>query len=294
MRAFLANKLLVSLLAVLALGALTQLAIGMKSMSFREAQAFGQDEAVAARVNPADLIRTVLDVPLSTQLILWGLVALMFVLIAMLLSPETRKRLLQLLFRVAVIYWGLYFLFTRYPEVLERLGLVFSPRGFGTPALGETTPPPVFTPPSSTSWMTYLISFVVIVAAVFVARKVYSVWRELNEPTSSDLPQKLAGIARTSLRDLTSGRDSTDVIMNCYFRMSDVVAEKKNLDRRASMTPHEFALRLEQAGLPGDAVKRLTRLFEAVRYGQRRSDPKTVNEAVACLTTILQYCGEPV
>ena len=89
-------------------------------------------------------------------------------------------------------------------------------------------------------------------------------------------------------------RDSTDVIMDCYYRMSDIVFEKKNMDRSASMTPSEFASQLENAGLPSDAVRRLTRLFESVRYGGRKSDSVSVNEAVACLTTILHYCGETV
>ena len=66
------------------------------------------------------------------------------------------------------------------------------------------------------------------------------------------------------------------------------------LHRDLAMTPHEFALRLERAGLPADAVGRLTRLFEGVRYGDRKSGPKDVNEAVSCLKTILHYCGEPV
>ena len=60
------------------------------------------------------------------------------------------------------------------------------------------------------------------------------------------------------------------------------------------MTQAEFAVRLERDGLPADAVKSLTRLFENVRYGGYRTGPKEVNEAVACLTTILNYCGEPV
>jgi hypothetical protein len=106
--------------------------------------------------------------------------------------------------------------------------------------------------------------------------------------------QALARIARSSLRDLSDGRETTDVIMNCYFRMSDVVWDKRNLQRGPGMTPAEFASRLEEAGLPGDAVRRLTRLFESVRYGDRKAGPKDVNEAVACLTTILQYCEEPV
>jgi hypothetical protein len=73
-----------------------------------------------------------------------------------------------------------------------------------------------------------------------------------------------------------------------------VVADKRRLYREVAMTPHEFALQLEQAGLPGDAVTRLTSLFEGVRYGDRRSGPKDVNEAVSCLKAILHYCGEPV
>jgi hypothetical protein len=74
--------------------------------------------------------------------------------------------------------------------------------------------------------------------------------------------------------------------------MSDVVADKRDMQRKASMTASEFAVRLEQAGLPGDAVRRLTRLFESVRYGGKRSDQKDINEAIACLNTILRYCGE--
>jgi len=76
--------------------------------------------------------------------------------------------------------------------------------------------------------------------------------------------------------------------------MSDVVADKRKLHREIAMTPQEFALRLERAGVPGDAVRRLTGLFEIVRYGDRKSAPKDVTEAVSCLNTILHYCGEPI
>jgi hypothetical protein len=105
---------------------------------------------------------------------------------------------------------------------------------------------------------------------------------------------EIAKIARSSLNDLSSGRNSSDVIINCYLRMSDVVSDKRHLYRATAMTPHEFALHLEQAGLPGDAVKRLTRLFEGVRYGAIKSGPQDINEAISCLRTILHYCGEPV
>jgi hypothetical protein len=128
----------------------------------------------------------------------------------------------------------------------------------------------------------------------FLAWRVSRVWREHAGRSGGKSLNEIARIARSSLRELSSARESTDVILNCYFRMSDVVADKRKLQRGAAVTPAEFAMRLEQAGLPGEAVKKLTRLFESVRYGGHRSGPTEVNEAVACLTTILHYCGETV
>lgn len=141
--------------------------------------------------------------------------------------------------------------------------------------------------------LNYAISLLIVLGIIFVVWRVYLAWQEMNKPPSKSL-RDLARIAHSSLRDLSDGHETTDVIMNCYFRMSDVVSDRKQLHRGMSMTPAEFAFRLEEAGLPGDAVRRLTRLFESVRYGGRKGGPKDVNEAVACLTTILQYCGEAV
>ncbi len=294
MRSFFANKFWIVLLSVLAVGALMGLAIGLKNVSFREAQAFGQNEARTARSTPLDLINAVMSIPLQTQLGIWVLFVLLFVFIGMLMSPEMRKRLIKIAIRVAITYWGLYILFTRYREVLAQIGLNLAPLGETPNIPSNGAPAPVFTPPQSVSWTAYLVSFIVIVSVILVAWKLNALWKELNAPFSVSPLQKLARIARTSLHDLSSGRDSTDIILDCYYRMSDVILDKKNLDRNASMTPSEFAARLEQAGLPSDAVRRLTRLFETARYGGQRSDPAAVNEAVACLTTIVHYCGEAV
>jgi hypothetical protein len=104
----------------------------------------------------------------------------------------------------------------------------------------------------------------------------------------------LALIAQSSLDDLAAGYDWDDVIVNCYARMSEAVSRRRGLVRKEAMTPAEFARRLEQAGLPSDPVRRLTRLFESVRYGARKSNQKEINEAVSCLTAILHHCGEVV
>jgi hypothetical protein len=120
----------------------------------------------------------------------------------------------------------------------------------------------------------------------------YRGWRRYNAWNTKKPLDDIAQIARSSLKDLSSGRDTSDVIVNCYMRMSDVVADKRRLHREIAMTPQEFAQRLERAGLPGDAVRRLTGLFEMVRYGDRKSAPRDVTEAVNCLNAILRSCGE--
>ena len=103
---------------------------------------------------------------------------------------------------------------------------------------------------------------------------------------------EIAEIARASLKDIASGQNSNNVIIQCYERMSHVVGAKRGLHREHAMTPTEFASRLERAGVPRGPILRLTRLFESVRYGGHASGQPEIDEAVACLTSILKYCGE--
>ena len=294
MRSFLTNKFWVILVSSIALGALMGLAIGLRGVSFRDAQVFGRNEARAVGSVSLDVINSVLSIPLQTQLLVWILFVLIFVLIGFLLSPEMRKRLIQIAIRVAVTYWALYILFTRYRDVLAQMALNLASGGNLSSSTVNSLPPPEFTPPRSVSWISYFVSFAMTVLLVFVVWKAYTFWKEIKASDLNQPLKKLAKIARSSLDDLSSGRNSTDVIVNCYFRMSDVVADKRKLHRKAAMTPAEFAVQLVGAGLPAEAVQRLTRLFESVRYGERKTELKDVNEAVSCLTTILHHCEEPV
>jgi hypothetical protein len=220
------------------------------------------------------------------------LLALLVVLIGLLLSPEGRKRMFLLLIRVGFTMWAIYFLFKNYGDELFGFNLQ---RPDALQVDGETVlPMPVFAAPQVSPMFSYLISFAFALILLAVVWFLYRGWKRYMVLNQSKPLDEIARIARSSLNDLSSGRDSSDVIINCYLRMSDVVSSKRQLHREMAMTPHEFAVRLEQAGLPGDAVTRLTRLFEGVRYGDRKSGPKDVNEAVTCLKTILHYCGEPV
>ena len=295
MHSLLEKKPLVLLFSVLALGALVVLSVSMRGMSFGDAQPIGKEEVEQTASSQQVVSRPTLDEDTLSRIILYAALSFLLALTTVLLSKEGRKRLFRFIIRMAFILWALYFLSHRYPGTLSFLqeGMMFNSRQPSNVNTGESIPPPVFTPPREVPWMTYVVSLLVIFGVLYLLWRAYRIWQVMNRPPAKSL-QDLARIARASLRDLSDGRETTDVIMNCYFRMSDVVSDRKNIQRGLGMTPAEFAFRLEEAGLPGDAVKRLTRLFESVRYGGRKAGPKDVNEAVSCLTTILQYCGEPV
>lgn len=295
MRSLFEKRSWVLLLSFLALGALTVLSVSVGSVSFADAQPVGREEAEASTRLPPLALGQIRNVAPQSQAVLIVTFVVLLALVAVLLSPEGRKRMFIVLFRMAFTLLAVYFLFKRYPGVFDFL----NPAGQGTaprsPGLesGAGIPPPVFTPPQETPLLTYAVSLLVVLGLIFAAWWSYRAWRALTQRPAVSL-QDLARIARASLRELSDGRETTDVIMTCYFRMSEVVGERRNLQRGMGVTPSEFASRLEEAGLPGDAVRRLTRLFEGVRYGGRKAGPKEVNEAVACLTSILQYCEEPV
>ena len=293
MRSLFENKRLVLVFAVLALGALTILATSLNEVPFREGQRFVWEEVEQAPVPPSVVEPAFVEIPLWQQLLALILLALMVVLIGILLSPEMRKRMFLLLIRGGLTALGIYYLLKNYGDELLPFNLQSAAESLASEE--SSVPLPIFQPPSVSPAFSYLISFAFAFILLIVVWMVYRGWQSRYGALKRSQPlDEIAKIARSSLHDLSSGRNSSDVIINCYLRMSDVVSSKRQLQREIAMTPHEFAARLERAGLPGDAVNRLTRLFEGVRYGDRRSGPKDVNEAVSCLKTILHYCGEPV
>lgn len=293
MRNFLQRKVWILLLAVIALGALTVLAISVDEISFRDAQRYSREPAAALPpIESGALQQEWVDVPVWKQVVLWSLVGILVILVGLLLSPQSRKRLFQILLRVAAAVFAIYFLVTNYPDTLQGL-FDWEQRGRDAASAGADAPPmPEFQPPQVSPVLSYVVSFAFTLVLIAVLLALYRGWRRYASLNTKKPLDEIARIARTSLNDLTSGRDSSDVIINCYLRMSDVVADKRKLYREQAMTPQEFAVRLERAGLPGEAVRRLTGLFEIVRYGDRKSAPRDVTEAVSCLNAILRSCGE--
>ena len=293
MRRLFSHKRFILFLSILSLVTLVLLASGLQNVEFREGRALGRAESETVRFSVDRALQAITDVPVWKQVIFWVLLFLLVLLVSTILSPELRKRLIRGFISFAVAFFAIIYLLEN--ELLALPDLTF---GFGQragEAADEPLPFPAFSPPDVPTWANFLISLGVVVALLAVTWGLSRWWQRLNRLRSLSKPlDDLALIAQSSLDDLAAGHDWDDVIVNCYARMSAAVSRRRGLIRKETMTPAEFARRLEQAGLPGDPVRRLTRLFESVRYGAKESSQKEINEAVSCLSAILHYCGEAV
>lgn len=221
------------------------------------------------------------------------LIALVSVLI-ILLPPDQRKKLLTMLawlilagvvivLVISRINFGK--LFQPPQQIPNEEVITLVPASTGTPVLVVT--PSVFIPPLVSSWTSYFVALGILLVGVALW-----VWIQLRRSTRADPYAALAEIARSTLDDIEAGRDWGDVILNSYFRMTRVVLDWRGIHRGLGMTPAEFADSLVSRQFPGEAVYPLTALFERVRYGDKQSTHKNIQEAVDCLNVILEYCRE--
>ena len=135
-----------------------------------------------------------------------------------------------------------------------------------------------YLPNNLLSWQGYIVGFLIsiIIGVVFL------ILLEKNRSISSNLNS----IVTKTIKEIKSGREWDDAVIRCYAKMSSVVSQKRNLDRKKSMTPKEFSQILIETGLPETPVMRLTRLFEKARYGSKSPQMKEADEAIACLSQI--------
>jgi hypothetical protein len=291
MRGLFAQKWTILIVSIVAVLFMLLLATGLHDVQFEPGRSLQPDESESFETTVESTVQEIADIPFWKQILFWILLISMVVLVASMLSPEMRRWLFRTIIGTVGTVLMIFYLARE-----GTLSLFNFAAGMGdeAAAASEELPPiPPFSPPQIPSWMNYLISIGVVLTLLILAWSLSRWWKRLTRPRIVKEPlDDLAAIARSSLNDLNDGQDWDDVIVGCYARMSDAVSRKRGLFRTKAMTPAEFARRLERAGLPGDAVLRLTRLFEAVRYGGRESSQKEINEAVSCLTAILHYCGE--
>ncbi len=195
----------------------------------------------------------------------WLAVVVPFVLVALLLPPELRKRLLQQIVRFALfvlaLVMALRYRLIHLPE-FESADLAAGQAG--SQMMAGTGESEAFTAPVLPPWLTYVISFALFAILAGGLYSVYELWRRNHTRRHSAL-STIAAVARESLDSLAEGRPWGGVIVEAYARMVDAARLARGLHRDVSWTPREFATRLARNGLPASAVDELTRLFEAAR-----------------------------
>jgi hypothetical protein len=278
-------------LAALALVGLVILTSGIATLDLRNSPLYLPPEVEQASTTPLPG-----EIPEKSSdyiaiLTLVFLVIFPISLLYLLISPDARRRFLIQLIQVALIVFFLYFLSKSLRNIFSGLGLGLS--GNLIDDLAATGLEVRFLEPfkpRSPKWLTELLSFGLAVGFIYF---LYWLWRrfQLKELPQLTPAEKLVHSAQSALRRIDAGQNLRDVVLRCYFEMTQAVAEKRHLIRPENATPHEFIQNLERIGLPPEQVRRLTDLFEMVRYGHKVPGAPDRAEAVACLNAIVESLG---
>jgi len=270
---------------MMAIGTLFLLAASLSNMEFKPGQSF-----VLPQQPEAPFANPIIEFPsflFDLFLLLLG-AALLVSLVILLRSPKDRRLLLKnagqllLLAATVVLLSNLY-----KPEEESEVqttpqARAPSPVNGLSEVVENSGTPPVATlaAPAVPGWVRFAVTLGIVLLAAALG---YWVWRLIHKPK-----EQLQEITRSALDDLLAGRNWEDVVIRCYADMSVTVSRRRGVGRHQAMTPREFAMRLEQLGLPAQSVGRLTRLFEQARYSGHHSTPSQVQEATDCLAEIMQ------
>jgi hypothetical protein len=148
-----------------------------------------------------------------------------------------------------------------------------------------TTEPPVTAPLGSTPpTLFWLVGIGLLVIAVLVG-----VWILTSSSRRAMTIDLVGSEAEKAWQALLNGLDLKDVIIKCYRQMSLALEKEQGIKRKDFMTTGEFEILLESAGIPHDPIHQLTRLFEAVRYGNWQPNPVDEQKAIQCLEAIMLH-----
>ncbi len=296
MKSLLQRRQIVLLLSIAAIFMLVWLAAGLSDVRFVPAQPLnlGGEGSAPVRETFDFIKRDIADIPFWKQVLVVVLFFIIFALAIAILPPESRKRLLKAIFRAALIMIVVLYYFDNYKLLDSPLALdIPAQADMADAAAGTSIPPEVYEPQPVSPILLYAVSLIFALILVGAAWRLLRPWLQRREELNLPL-QDFAKIARTSLDDLSEGQQWEDVIIRSYMQMSEIARDRRGVRRQQAMTPNEFSARLELAGLPAEPVRRLTRLFEKVRYGGRSAEEDEVDEARGCLKAIAAACGEPL
>lgn len=108
---------------------------------------------------------------------------------------------------------------------------------------------------------------------------------EMKDAHLSDL----SAIQHRDFPAFTEGLDLDEPIFRCYRDMCAILRSKVSF--RSEMTAREFARALEEEGVHDPAIRRLTGIFERVRYGRHSPQAQERSEAIHLLGQIEALYG---
>ncbi len=227
---------------------------------------------------------------------LWVLLIISVVLL--IVSPQARKEL----FKRIVSYLVLALLAYGAISVLQPLfqpgeNLITPPEisdFSGESSTGEELPTPpdyVFNPPQ---WIVIATTVFILLVPMLIVWLGWNYFAPKKSPAPETSLKQLTQSAQTALDELDSGGDVKDTVLRCYRDMSNTLQQQRGLHRRQGMTPREFERYLAQSGLRTEHIRRLTRLFESVRYGKKSPGRRDEQEARDCLNAITRTYGTAV
>jgi hypothetical protein len=137
----------------------------------------------------------------------------------------------------------------------------------------------------------FVLGLVLVGVVVAVSRTAPGDGEEAVDEADSG-PADVAAVGRAAGRAADRIERETD-IDNEVYRAWREMTELLDVDGRETSTPGEFAAAAIEAGLGREDVAELTRLFEDVRYGERRPSAERERRASAVLRRIEdRYAGE--
>ena len=218
-------------------------------------------------------------------LAIWGCLTLCVVYA--IISPTYRKALVGAVATALLLTY-----------VLMRVMENQEPRSVESPAMGAPpqeelqfaqTEPPVPPEMEVRNWMVWVVTgaggLAIAGLGLFLLNRAN--W---GRSDTSELIRREAGEA---IEALDSGQDVGDTIERCYLNMVQCLEETRQVRRSQAMTPREFEQRLSELGMHSRPVRRLSALFERVRFGDRPASARDRQEASDCLQQIRDSQSPP-
>ncbi len=269
---------------IVTLGALTLLAAALPSVRLDAGKPFPYDlftmPALERPSTPGGLV--------SME---WmGMVVLAlgaFVVMMMLFSRDFRRWLMRNLPIYLLVMLTVYLLMANLRPPL------FEPRSApgqaaGAPNQASEMPDVVLPPDLVTNPPAWLVTLISLAIAAGMVLAVWWMVRRFPKRATVNIGDDIAASAQAALRDLEAGVDVRDAVTRCYAEMVRILRTERGIVREPDMTAREFEQHLARTGLAATDIRRLTRLFETVRYSPRAPGPREAREAEACLRGIVE------